>query len=87
MAELRQKIYSKRRMMMANVIAGMATGGIYRILLYKCQQSSHDCMPRSCLGAAHTPEHSAEVLEVSIPINKEEYHETRSITHYFDRST
>ena len=27
MAELRQKIYSKRRMMMANVIAGMATGG------------------------------------------------------------
>ena len=27
MAELRQKIYSKKRMMMANVIAGMATGG------------------------------------------------------------
>ena len=27
MSELRQKIYSKKRMMMANVIAGMATGG------------------------------------------------------------
>ena len=26
MAELRQKIYSKKRMMMANVIAGMSTG-------------------------------------------------------------
>jgi hypothetical protein len=27
MAELRQKIYSKNRMMMANVISGMAIGG------------------------------------------------------------
>ena len=28
MAELRQKIYSKKRMKMANVISGMATGGL-----------------------------------------------------------
>ena len=28
MSELRRKIYSKRRMMMANVIAGMATGRV-----------------------------------------------------------
>ena len=27
MAELRQKIYSKKQMMMANVIAGMSTEG------------------------------------------------------------
>ena len=28
MSELRQKIYSKKRMTMANVISGMATGGL-----------------------------------------------------------
>ena len=67
MSELRQKIYSKKRMTMANVIAGMATGGFTGYFLYECQQCSYDCMHRSCLGDPRTPEHSAEVLVVSMP--------------------
>ena len=47
-SELRRKIYRKKRIMMANVIAGMSTGGGYRILRDEYQQSSHDCMPH-CL--------------------------------------
>ena len=67
MAELHQKIYSKKRMTDGECDLWYGYRGIYRILRDECQQCSDDCMPRSCLRDPRTPEHSAEVLEVSIP--------------------
>ena len=48
MAELRQKIYSKNRMMMANVISGMAIGGFTGYFV----TNASSVLTIVCLGAA-----------------------------------
>ena len=48
MAELHQKIYSKKRMTMANVIAGMATGGFTGYFV----TNAGSVLTIVCLGAA-----------------------------------
>ena len=48
MSELRQKIYSKKRMMMANVISGMSTGGFTGYFV----TNASSVLTIVCLGAA-----------------------------------
>ena len=48
MSELRRKIYSKKRMMMANVISGMATGGFTGYFV----TNASSVLMIVCLGAA-----------------------------------
>ena len=48
MSEVRRKIYSKKRMMMANVISGMATGGFTGYFV----TNASSVLTIVCLGAA-----------------------------------